>query len=234
MSPRLLVVEDEESIADAVTYTLRGEGFEVDAVADGESALEASGRQEYDLVLLDLMLPGLSGLEVCRRLRATSVVPILIVTARTAEVDHVVGLEAGADDYITKPFSMPALVSHVRAILRRRELDRSEIEDGGLRQVGALELDLVRRSAKVDGRPIRLTESEFRLLALMMESPGRVFSRRELMQGLWESAYVGDQRAADVHVAHLRRKIESDPQSPTLLLTVRGAGYKLAEDVSEP
>jgi two-component system, OmpR family, response regulator RegX3 len=229
MSPRILVVEDEESIADAVAYTLRGEGFAVDAVADGEFALEATSRHDYDLILLDLMLPGLSGLEVCRRLRARSPVPILIVTARTAEVDHVVGLEAGADDFITKPFSMPALVGHVRAILRRRELDRAEVEDGRLRQVGGIELDLARRTAKVDGRPIRLTESEFRLLALMMESPGRVFSRRELMQHLWESTYVGDQRAADVHIAHLRRKIEPDPQTPARLLTVRGAGYKLAE-----
>jgi two-component system response regulator RegX3 len=229
MSPRILVVEDEESIADAVAYTLRGEGFAVDAVADGEFALEATSRHDYDLILLDLMLPGLSGLEVCRRLRARSPVPILIVTARTAEVDHVVGLEAGADDFITKPFSMPALVGHVRAILRRRELDRAEVEDGRLRQVGGIELDLARRTAKVDGRPIRLTESEFRLLALMMESPGRVFSRRELMQHLWESTYVGDQRAADVHIAHLRRKIEPDPQVPARLLTVRGAGYKLAE-----
>jgi DNA-binding response OmpR family regulator len=229
MSPRILVVEDEESIADAVAYTLRGEGFAVDAVADGEFALEATSRHDYDLILLDLMLPGLSGLEVCRRLRARSPVPILIVTARTAEVDHVVGLEAGADDFITKPFSMPALVGHVRAILRRRELDRAEVEDGRLRQVGGIELDLARRTAKVDGRPIRLTESEFRLLALMMESPGRVFSRRELMQHLWESTYVGDQRAADVHIAHLRRKIEPDPQAPARLLTVRGAGYKLAE-----
>lgn len=229
MSPRILVVEDEESIADAVAYTLRGEGFAVDAVADGEFALEATSRHDYDLILLDLMLPGLSGLEVCRRLRARSPVPILIVTARTAEVDHVVGLEAGADDFITKPFSMPALVGHVRAILRRRELDRAEVEDGSLRQVGGIELDLARRTAKVDGRPIRLTESEFRLLALMMESPGRVFSRRELMQHLWESTYVGDQRAADVHIAHLRRKIEPDPQVPARLLTVRGAGYKLAE-----
>jgi two-component system response regulator RegX3 len=229
MSPRILVVEDEESIADAVAYTLRGEGFAVDAVADGEFALEATSRHDYDLILLDLMLPGLSGLEVCRRLRARSPVPILIVTARTAEVDHVVGLEAGADDFITKPFSMPALVGHVRAILRRRELDRAEVEDGRLRQVGGIELDLARRTAKVDGRPIRLTESEFRLLALMMESPGRVFSRRELMQHLWESTYVGDQRAADVHIAHLRRKIEPDPQVPARLLTVRGAGYMLAE-----
>jgi two-component system response regulator RegX3 len=229
MSPRILVVEDEESIADAVAYTLRGEGFAVDAVADGEFALEATSRHDYDLILLDLMLPGLSGLEVCRRLRARSPVPILIVTARTAEVDHVVGLEAGADDFITKPFSMPALVGHVRAILRRRELDRAEVEDGRLRQVGGIELDLARRTAKVDGRPIRLTESEFRLLVLMMESPGRVFSRRELMQHLWESTYVGDQRAADVHIAHLRRKIEPDPQVPARLLTVRGAGYKLAE-----
>ncbi|TMK70990.1 MAG: response regulator transcription factor [Actinobacteria bacterium] len=225
---RVLVVEDEESIADAVAYTLRGEGYDVDALADGTAALEAARSETYDVLVLDILLPGLSGLEVCRRLRAESDVPILMLTARTAEVDRVVGLEAGADDYIAKPFSMPELVSRVRAILRRRELDRSDAGDG-VRHVGGLELDLAAHVARVDGRVVRLTPSEFRLLSTLSERPGRVFSRRELMQHLWDSSYVGDERAADVHVANLRRKVEADPKEPVRLVTVRGAGYMLAE-----
>jgi len=225
---RVLVVEDEESIADAVAYTLRGEGYDVDALADGTAALEAARSETYDVLVLDILLPGLSGLDVCRRLRAESDVPILMLTARTAEVDRVVGLEAGADDYIAKPFSMPELVSRVRAILRRRELDRSDAGDG-VRHVGGLELDLAAHVARVDGRVVRLTPSEFRLLSTLSERPGRVFSRRELMQHLWDSSYVGDERAADVHVANLRRKVEADPKEPVRLVTVRGAGYMLAE-----
>jgi two-component system, OmpR family, response regulator RegX3 len=228
MTPRILVVEDEESIADAVAYTLRGEGFDVDAVEDGESALAAARSQTYDVLVLDLMLPGLSGLEVCRRVRAESSVPILMVTARTAEVDRVVGLDSGADDYIPKPFSMPELVSRVRAVLRRRELDRDEAR-GGVRKVGGLELDLAAHVARVEGRAVPLTPSEFRLLALLIERPGHVFSRRKLMQHLWHSNYVGDERAADVHVANLRRKVEKDPAEPVRLVTVRGAGYMLTE-----
>jgi two-component system response regulator RegX3 len=228
VSPRVLVVEDEESIADAVTYTLRGEGFDVDSVVTGEDALEAATSQPYDAIVLDLMLPGLSGLEVCRRVRSVSAVPILMLTARTAEVDRVVGLDAGADDYIPKPFSMPELVSRVRAILRRRQLDREDNGDG-VRRIGDLELDVRSQAVRVAGVPVRLTQSEFRLLGFLMEQPGRVFSRRELMQHLWDSSYVGDARAADAHVTNLRRKIESDPGSPTRLVTVRGAGYMLAD-----
>src|SRR5438105_11051303 len=161
---RVLVVEDEESIADAVAYTLRGEGYDVDALADGTAALEAARSETYDVLVLDILLPGLSGLEVCRRLRAESDVPILMLTARTAEVDRVVGLEAGADDYIAKPFSMPELVSRVRAILRRRDLDRSEATTG-IRRAGGLELDVGRHAVSVDGRNVQLTNSEFRLLS---------------------------------------------------------------------
>lgn len=229
MSSRILLVEDEDAIAEALSYTLRGEGYVVDRVADGESALERTEAVEPDLLVLDLMLPGLSGLEVCRRLRgASSAIPILMLTARTAEVDRVVGLEAGADDYIVKPFSMPELVARVRAMLRRRELDRAESTDG-VRRVGGLELDLSRHTATVDGRNVRLTSSEFRLLRTLAEHPGQVYTRRELMQRLWDSMYVGDERAADVHVANLRRKLEPDPKNPVRILTVRGAGYALAE-----
>jgi two-component system response regulator RegX3 len=224
VSTRILVVEDEEAIADSLTFSLRSEGFDVEAVSDGETALEAARREAYDVMILDLMLPGISGVEVCRRVRAESAIPIVMLTARTAEVDRVIGLEAGADDYVPKPFSMAELISRVRAILRRRELDRGAV----VRRVGDLELDLERRRICVDGEDVPLTPSEFRLLAYLMTHAGRVCSRRELMQHLWESAFVGDERAIDVHVANLRRKIERNPQDPSRIVTVRGAGYMVA------
>jgi DNA-binding response OmpR family regulator len=219
MSPRVLIAEDEAAIADSVAYALRREGFDVDTVADGEGALEAARSDGYDLLLLDLMLPDVSGMEVCRRLRAESAIPIVMLTARTAEVDRVVGLDAGADDYVVKPFSMPELISRVRAILRRRELDLAQ---PNLLHVGSLTLDVGSHTASVDGEPVRLTPSEFRLLTLFARSPEQVFSRRELMQHLWESSYVGDQRAGDAHIVNLRRKIGRER-----LVTVRGVGYKL-------
>jgi two-component system response regulator RegX3 len=225
MSPRILVVEDELTIADALSYALRGEGHEVETVEDGERAIAAAGERPFDLILLDLMLPGVSGIEVCRRLRSESAVPIIVLTARDSEVDRVVGLEAGADDYLTKPFSMSELLARVRAILRRRELDAGEAS--AVRSVGALRLDLERYEATVDGEPVQLTQSELKLLAFLARSPGRVYSRREIMQHLWESEYVGDERAADLHVSNIRRKIERDPEEPERLVTVRGAGYKL-------
>jgi two-component system response regulator RegX3 len=226
MSARLLLVEDENTIADAVEYALRGEGFDAETVGSGEEALERLGAAEYDVVVLDLMLPGISGLEVCRRVRESSAVPIVMLTARTAEVDVVLGLEAGADDYVQKPFSMPELLSRVRAILRRRELDR----EGGIsvRRVGGLELDLRRHTATVDGRAVELTLSELKLLALLADDPGRTYSRRQLMEHLWDSAHVGDLRACDAHITNLRKKIERDPSQPERIVTVRGIGYKLA------
>jgi DNA-binding response OmpR family regulator len=224
---RILVVDDEVAIADAVSYALRSEGHEVEIALDGEAALHATEEGGFDVVVLDLMLPKLSGVEVCRRLRAESAVPILMLTARDAEVDRVLGLEAGADDYVTKPFSMAELVSRVRAILRRRELDRGE--QPMLRRVGGVELDLARHQVVVDGAPVRLTPSEFQLLALLSERPEQVLSRRQIMQALWQSTYVGDQRACDMHVSNLRRKIERDPARPQRLVTVRGVGYKLLE-----
>ena len=227
MTARILVVEDEPAIAESIVYSLRAEGFDVEAVGDGEAAIERALGDSFDVMLLDVMLPRLSGFEVCRRVRANSALPILMLTARTAEVDRVMGLEAGADDYILKPFSIPELVGRVRAMLRRRELDREQTETGALR-VGALELDRARRTATINGREVQLTNSEFRLLATLAEQPGHVISRRELMQRLWDSTYVGDARAADVHIANLRRKIEDDPAHPVRLLTIRGAGYALA------
>jgi DNA-binding response OmpR family regulator len=225
VSPRILVVEDEAALADAVGYALRGDGHEVEAVADGESALARAADRPFDLLVLDLMLPGVSGIEVCRRLRNESAIPILMLTARDAEVDRVLGLEAGADDYVTKPFSMSELLARVRAILRRRELDAHEAHP--TRDVGGLHLDLERYEATVEGQPVQLTQSELKLLALLSRDPGRVYSRREIMQHLWESDYIGDARAADLHISNIRRKIERDPENPERLQTVRGAGYKL-------
>jgi DNA-binding response OmpR family regulator len=223
---RILVVDDEPAIVDAVAYALRSEGFDVESRADGESALEAALAQGFDLLVLDLRLPGLSGIEVCRRVRAASEVPILILSARDAEVDRVLGLEAGADDYVTKPFSLAELVSRVRAIFRRRDLDR-----GGagfaVRTVGGLRIDLVRHLVTVDDEPVELTPTEFKLLAFLAQEPGRVVSRRQVMQHLWNSTYVGDERACDVHVSKLRKKIEPNPEQPRRLVTVRGVGYRL-------
>jgi two-component system response regulator RegX3 len=225
MSPRILVVEDERALADAVGYALRGDGHEVEAVDDGEAAISAAIDRPFDLLVLDLMLPGVSGIEVCRRLRSESAIPILMLTARDAEVDRVLGLEAGADDYVTKPFSMSELLARVRAILRRRDLDAHEAHP--TRDIGSLHLDLERYEATVDDDPVQLTQSELKLLALLSRDPGRVYSRREIMQHLWESDYIGDARAADLHISNIRRKIERDPENPARLLTVRGAGYKL-------
>ena len=227
MTYRIAVVDDQAAIRDAVSYALRSEGYEVEPMETGEEALRAvKAPVPPDLLVLDLMLPGLSGLEVCRRARSESDVPILLLTARDAEVDRVMGLEAGADDYVTKPFSMPELVSRVRAIMRRRELDRGS--SGALVRVGGIELDHRRHEARVDGEPVRLTASEFKVLALLAEEPERVYTRREIMQRLWQSEYVGDHRACDIHISNIRRKIEADPALPTRLVTVRGVGYKLA------
>ena len=213
MSHRILVVDDEPAIVDAVSYALRASGCEVDGYGDGETALEAARTTRYDVLVLDV------------RLRDESDVPILLLTAMDAEVDRVLGLEAGADDYVTKPFSVAELVSRVRAILRRRTLDRAS--GNGVRHVGSLQLDLARHEVRIEGKTVRLTPSEFRLLALLAEEPERVYSRREIMQHLWDSTYVGDQRACDIHVSNLRRKIEEMPGAPTRLVTVRGVGYKL-------
>ena len=226
MPERILVVEDEPAIAEAVEYALEAEGFEVDAVQAGEEALFAVAERPYDVLVLDLMLPGLSGLEVCRRLRAEETpLPILMLTAKDSEVDRVLGLEIGADDYVTKPFSMPELLARIRALLRRRALDSREV--GAKLHVGDLEIDLLRHEARVDGKPIALTAFELKLIALLASEPGRVFSRREIMRHLWDSSYVGDERACDLHVSNIRRKIERDPSEPERLVTVRSAGYKL-------
>ena len=223
---RVLVVDDEPAIREAVEYALRNEGFEVEATGDGETGLRAALAEPFDVVVLDLMLPGMSGMEVCRRLRGESAVPVIMLTAKGAELDRVLGLEVGADDYVTKPFSMAELIGRIRAIVRRRDLDR--IGGTSVIRVGDLELDPMRHEVKIQGEPKRLTPSEFKLLTLLAQEPERVFSRREIMQHLWDSTYVGDQRACDIHISNLRQKIEDDPGNPARVVTVRGIGYKLS------
>ncbi len=225
MPGRILVAEDEAAIAEALSYALRGEGYDVDAVGDGADALTRARANPYDLLVLDLMLPGVPGLEVCRQLRVESAIPILMLTAKDTEVDHVLGLEVGADDYVTKPFSMAEVVARVHALLRRRDLDAAD--PGAKLAVGNLVVDLVGHEASVDGRRVRLTRFELKLLALLASDPGRVYSRRDIMRHLWDADHVGDERTADLHVSNIRHKIERDPANPERLVTVRGAGYKL-------
>ena len=226
MSVRILIADDEQDLLQTVGYAFEREGFHVDCVTDGAAALAASRSGAYDLLVLDVMMPKLSGVEVCRTLRSESDLPILMLTARDAELDRVLGLELGADDYVTKPFSTAELVSRVRALLRRRELDRAATRSVA-QAVGGIRIDFARHKVEVDGRDLPLTPSEFKLLALLAEEPERVFTRRQIMERLWETEYVGDPRACDVHVSNLRRKIERDPAHPERIVTVRELGYKL-------
>jgi two-component system response regulator RegX3 len=225
MNGRILVVEDSEAILDAVTDALAAQGYDVQGASDGLVALELAEAEPFDLLILDIMLPGLSGTEIGRRLRAKSPVPTIMLTARDAEADRVLGLEIGADDYITKPFSEVELLSRVRAIRRRRELDRPA--DSSVRRFGGLSVDVIRHEVVADGRAVALSPSEYKLLALLAEEPGRVYTRREIMQHLWQSTYVGDERACDAHVSTLRGKIERDRAHPERIITVPGCGYKL-------
>ena len=219
----VLIVEDEESYRDAVGYFLAKEGFEVISAADGAEGLAAFERQGADIVLLDLMMPGLSGTEVCRRLRQRSSVPIIMVTARDAEIDKVVGLELGADDYVTKPFSHRELLARIRAVLRRGQdvdLLPDVIEAAGVR------MDVERHEVWVDGQPVRLALKEFELLEMLLRNSGRVLTRGQLIDRIWGADYVGDTKTLDVHVKRLRAKIETTPADPHRLVTVRGLGYK--------
>jgi two-component system, OmpR family, response regulator RegX3 len=231
-SGRILVADDEPSVRDAVGYALEQEGFDVTLAVDGDDADEKVGGDgaTFDLLILDIMMPGRSGLDICRDVRARSPVPIILLTAKDAEVDKVVGLEVGADDYVTKPFSVRELLGRVRAQLRRRELDlHASPGEGKTIDAGQVRIDLARHLVSVRGDPVNLTRSEFQVLRLLAESPGQVFSRLEIMEELWQSEFSGDVRACDVHISNLRQKIEQDPQEPELVLTVRGVGYRLAE-----
>ena len=219
----VLIVEDEESYRDALGFMLEREGFEVILAADGAEGLAQFERHGADIVLLDLMMPGLSGTEVCRRLRQRSTVPIIMVTARDAEIDKVVGLELGADDYVTKPFSHRELLARVRAVLRRGqdvELMPDVIESAGVR------MDVERHEVWVDGEPVRLALKEFELLEMLLRNAGRVMTRGQLIDRIWGADYVGDTKTLDVHVKRLRGKIDADPANPLMLVTVRGLGYK--------
>jgi two-component system response regulator RegX3 len=226
MSPRVLLVDDERDIVEPVTYALEREGFDVRPVEDGSKALDLARAELFDVIVLDIMLPGVSGIEVCRTLRSESDVPIVMLTARDSEVDRVLGLELGADDYVTKPFSTAELVSRIRAILRRRDLDRAPTSESEIR-VGGVVMDLARHVVQVDGRNVDLTPSEFKLLLLLAGEPERVFSRQQIMEHLWQTPYVGDTRACDAHISNLRRKVERDHVHPTRIVTVRETGYKL-------
>ncbi|GAB2639001.1 response regulator transcription factor [Nocardioides ginkgobilobae] len=221
---RVLVVEDEESYSDALAYMLRKEGFEVAIAADGNAALAEFDRNGADIVLLDLMLPGIPGTEVCRQIRATSSVPVIMVSAKDDEVDKVVGLELGADDYVTKPYSPRELVARIRAVLRRGtepEAATSTLEAGPVR------MDVERHVVTVDGTETKLPLKEFELLEMFLRNPGRVLTRGQLIDRVWGSDYVGDTKTLDVHVKRLRAKLEPDPSDPKYLVTVRGLGYKL-------
>ncbi|CAA9344919.1 MAG: Phosphate regulon transcriptional regulatory protein PhoB (SphR) [uncultured Nocardioidaceae bacterium] len=221
---RVLVVEDEESYSDALAYMLGKEGFEVAVAATGPDALTEFERNGADIVLLDLMLPGLPGTEVCRQIRSTSNVPVIMVSAKDDEVDKVVGLELGADDYVTKPYSPRELVARVRAVLRRGS-EATDLEPAAL-EAGPVRMDVDRHVVTVDGVTTKLPLKEFELLEMFLRNTGRVLTRGQLIDRVWGSDYVGDTKTLDVHVKRLRTKLEPDPASPSYLVTVRGLGYK--------
>jgi DNA-binding response OmpR family regulator len=226
----ILLVDDEDAVQKLLTYPLEREGFRVVHALDGEEALARFAEEDVDLVVLDLMLPRLDGLEVCKRLRAESSVPIIMLTARDDELDKVLGLELGADDYITKPFSIREFRSRVKALLRRASAPRpGERNDDEVIEQGVLRIDVPRRTVEVRGREVQLTFVEFELLRVLASAPGRVFSRRQLLEKLRGGADYREPRTIDVHVRHLREKIEADPHEPELILTVRGVGYRFHE-----
>ncbi len=226
----ILLVDDEDSVQKLLTYPLERDGFRVVHALDGEEALARFGEEDIDLVVLDLMLPKLDGLEVCKRIRSESSVPIIMLTARDDELDKVLGLELGADDYITKPFSIREFRSRVKALLRRAAAPRpGERRDDEVIEQGELRIDVPRRTVEVRGREVQLTFVEFELLRVLASAPGRVFSRRQLLEKLRGGADYREPRTIDVHVRHLREKIEADPHEPQLILTVRGVGYRFHE-----
>jgi DNA-binding response OmpR family regulator len=230
-APRILLVDDEHAIQTLLSYPLRKDGYEVVQATDGRAALERFGEGSYDLVVLDLMLPQLDGLEVCRRIRARSTVPIIMLTARAEEIDKVVGLELGADDYITKPFSMREFRSRVKAALRRADMqphDSAATGDGAL-EVAGLRIDFDKRSVRVRDAAVQTTFVEFEILAALASHPGRVYTREMLLTRIWGDAAYRDPRTIDVHIRHLREKLELDAKQPEYLFTVRGVGYRFRD-----
>ena len=224
---RVLVVEDEESFSDALSYMLGREGYDAVVASTGPDALAEFDRAGADIVLLDLMLPGLPGTEVCRALRSRSNVPIIMLTAKDTEIDKVVGLELGADDYVTKPYSARELVARIRAVLRRRGDAAEAPSPDGVLEAGPVRMDVERHVVAVDGEQVQLPLKEFDLLEYLLRNAGRVLTRGQLIDRVWGSDYVGDTKTLDVHVKRLRAKLEPDPANPKYLLTVRGLGYKL-------
>ncbi len=228
-STRILLVDDEQSVQTLLTYPLLKEGYEVVAAHDGREALDRFADQRFDLVVLDIMLPEIDGIEVCRRMRSRSQVPIIMLTAKDDEIDKVLGLEMGADDYITKPFSVREFRSRVRAALRRAEMLRGRPAGEEPINIGELKIDFERRAVTMRGEALRLTYVEFEVLAAMARSPGRVHTREMLLEQVWGDSAYRDSRTVDVHIRHLREKLERDPRSPEYLLTVRGVGYRFRD-----
>jgi DNA-binding response OmpR family regulator len=227
---RILLVDDEQPVQKLLTFPLEKEGYEVVQALDGQQALQAFDQQQFDLVVLDIMLPRMDGLEVCRRLRAKSRVPIIMLTAKAEEIDKVIGLEIGADDYITKPFSMREFRSRVRAALRRAEMIPAPNLDEDPLERGDLRIDFAKRRTELRGEGVELTYVEFEILAVLARAPGRVFSRDMLLERVWGDSAYRDPRTIDVHIRHLREKIESDAKNPEYLLTVRGVGYRFRDE----
>jgi DNA-binding response OmpR family regulator len=228
---RILLVDDEQSVQALLSYPLRKEGYDVVQATDGRQALERFDEQPFDLVVLDLMLPKIDGLEVCRRLRTRSSVPIIMLTAKSEEIDKVVGLELGADDYITKPFSMREFASRIKAALRRAEMSRptETAPDETPLEIGELRIDFPKRTVRARGEDVQLTYVEFEILSALARSAGRVFTRDMLLQRMWGDSAYRDPRTIDVHIRHLREKIEHDPKDPEYLFTVRGVGYRFRD-----
>ena len=223
---KILVVEDEASFSDALSYLLGREGFEVSVADTGDGAIAEFDRHGADLILLDLMLPGLSGTEVCRQIRQRSNVPVIMLTAKDSEVDKVVGLELGADDYVTKPYSTRELVARIRAVLRRQSEDFSDSVPDGVVTAGPVRMDIERHIVNVNEEQVQLPLKEFELLELLIRNSGRVLTRSQLIDRVWGSDYFGDTKTLDVHVKRLRAKVEVDPANPLFIQTVRGLGYK--------
>ena len=228
-APRILLVDDELSVQKLLTYPLRKEGYDVIPALDGREALDRLREDNFDLVVLDVMLPRMDGFDVCRAIRSRSTVPIIMLTAKTEETDKVHGLELGADDYITKPFSVREFRSRVKAVLRRAALSQQEAQFEEPIDAGELQIDFEKRSVIVRGEPARLTYVEFEILAALARAPGRVFSRTMLLERVWGDAAYRDPRTIDVHIRHLREKLEAEPKTPELILTVRGVGYRFRD-----
>ena len=229
-APRILLVDDEQPIQTLLSFPLQRDGYEVVQASDGREALARFSEQTFDLVVLDVMLPKMDGLEVCRRLRARSSVPIIMLTAKSEEIDKVLGLELGADDYITKPFSMREFRSRVKAALRRAGMARPDDEEEPPIEVRSLRIDPSKRAVSLDGKPNTTTYVEFEILAALAANPGRVYTRDMLLSRVWGDSAYRDPRTIDVHIRHLREKLESDPKVPEYLLTVRGVGYRFKDD----